>query len=642
MCPGATGRWNRYREIIPLLSALAVLFISPLASAQPLPGARPEWRRIGNTVVDGSLASPAGGPVLRVWYSENGFVLYLQTGSGKVYETNDFENWIASSAAAPPRLATTSSPTLPESAAQVSRSTAPGSTQFYALGKAVYASQDRGTTWISLTQFRGQSIIGEGLNDLAVSPRDGDEIAVAGQFGVWRSMDGGITWTGANETLPNLPLRRLARTPGSGVSARAVIQTGDNVAEVEWVAGHKAGWIPVEPDLTATETAVRQRWSETLGLQVVASASSADFVYAGGIGGRLWSSADSGRTWRPFYVAGGGNVESIHVLDGEPRTALASLATGDGGARLVRTINGGLFWDDITSNLPPGSVHAAAADLKTGAIYAATDAGLFYTVNDLRAAAGATPWLRLPGLPEAAAYDVKLDALGNQLFAALDGHGVFAAMAPHRFLAPRVVNAADYSVRAAAPGGLLSVLGRRVASARAGTLELPVLAATDAESQIQVPFEAAGTSLELALTTSSAGRLNLPVPLRTSSPAIFTDRDGMPIVLDADLGVLLDAMTPARAGARIQILATGLGRVVPEWPTGLAAPLENPPRVAETVRVYLDRAQLRVIRATLTPGYIGFYLIEVEIPDIVDNGPAELYVESSGESSARVSIYLSR
>lgn len=89
--------------------------------------------------------------------------------------------------------------------------------------------------------------------------------------------------------------------------------------------------------------------------------------------------------------------------------------------------------------------------------------------------------------------------------------------------------------------------------------------AADMESQIQVPFEAAG------------GRQTLGVPLRDASPAVFVDRDGAPM--------LLDAMTPARSDARIQILATGLGRVQPAWPTGLAAPLGSPPRVVAPVKV---------------------------------------------------------
>ena len=46
-------------------------------------------------------------------------------------------------------------------------------------------------------------------------------------------------------------------------------------------------------------------------------------------------------------------------------------------------------------------------------------------------------WTRLPGLPDgAAATDVKLDPQGNLLWAALDGYGVYAALAPHRLRDP--------------------------------------------------------------------------------------------------------------------------------------------------------------------------------------------------------------
>jgi uncharacterized protein (TIGR03437 family) len=99
-------------------------------------------------------------------------------------------------------------------------------------------------------------------------------------------------------------------------------------------------------------------------------------------------------------------------------------------------------------------------------------------------------------------------------------------------------------------------------------------------------------------------------------------------------------MAPARAGGRLQILATGLGAVKPDWPAGLAAPLENPPSVVAAVHVYLDRAPLEVTRAILAPGYIGFYLVEVQLPEMVNTGAGELYIEAGGQESNRVRVWL--
>ncbi|HOK44525.1 MAG TPA: hypothetical protein PLK67_01240, partial [Bryobacteraceae bacterium] len=105
-------------------------------------------------------------------------------------------------------------------------------------------------------------------------------------------------------------------------------------------------------------------------------------------------------------------------------------------------------------------------------------------------------------------------------------------------------------------------------------------------------------------------------------------------------GVLLDAMNPARSNGRIQVLATGLGRVRPDWPAGMPGPVDDPPTVIEPVRAYLDRAPVEVTRAILAPGYIGLYLVEIQLPAIVNAGPAELYLESGGRESNRTRIWL--
>jgi uncharacterized protein (TIGR03437 family) len=269
----------------------------------------------------------------------------------------------------------------------------------------------------------------------------------------------------------------------------------------------------------------------------------------------------------------------------------------------------------------------------------ATGRGVYTARADLNSAGPATPWTPLAGLPPAPALDVRLDAGGDQLFVAIQGYGVYAALAPHRLGSLRLVNAADFSQRAAAPGSLLSVLGVRVRTARAGELDLPVLAASDTETQIQVPFSARGSSLAMALETSS-GSFRLAIPVESVSPAIFVDRDGTPLVLNADTGVLLDVMNTAHSNSRLQILATGLGAVKPDWPAGMPGPFDNPPEVVAPAQAYLDRAPVEVTRAVLAPGYIGLYLVEVQLPSLVNAGPAELYIGSGDQQSNRVRIWI--
>jgi uncharacterized protein (TIGR03437 family) len=58
------------------------------------------------------------------------------------------------------------------------------------------------------------------------------------------------------------------------------------------------------------------------------------------------------------------------------------------------------------------------------------------------------------------------------------------------------------------------------------------------------------------------------------------------------------------------------------------------------VRATLDRIPLEVTQAALAPGYVGFYLIEIQLPQVLNAGPAELVLEAEGQQSNRVRLYV--
>jgi uncharacterized protein (TIGR03437 family) len=595
-----------------------------------------EWRRVGNPSMEVGLASPAAGPVETVWYSPDGVRLYARTRSGRVFETADFESWTPAQGASEP--ADTLAPSvdrMPEPGAKVTlAAAAPG--RIYALGTQLYRSDDGGRSWANLTAFHNQSIIGPAQRSVAVSPGDADQLAVANDFGVWRSMDGGLSWSGLNLHLPNLPASRILATPWGMHGTRILVR---DLGAMELAPGAEA-WQPTSDAQAEAEDKALRRASQARGTRITALAASGQTVYAGAADGRIWVSLDAGRSWTASPRSGAkGPIERFFADPSEPRVALA--AVGGAGAHVLRTTNSGGFWDDLTANLPDAPARGVTAERSAGAIYVATDKGVFFAAADLEnAGPAAVTWTPISTrLPAAPATDVKLDANGYQLYAALDGYGVYATAAPHRLRTLRLVNAADFSTRAAAPGSLISVVGGRVNAANAGALSFPVLAASEAESQIQVPFEASAANFSLALETGT-GRFTLGLPVQAVSPAIFVNRDGSPMVLDGDSGLMLDGRNTARSGSRLQILATGLGKVRPDWPTGMAAPLENPPVVAATVKAYLDRVPVQVTRAALAPGYIGFYLIEVQLPALVNAGAAELYITADGQESNRVQVVL--
>ncbi|HWS93021.1 MAG TPA: hypothetical protein VN306_11170, partial [Mycobacterium sp.] len=192
---------------------MAIGFVSPAAGQTP----RPDWRRIGNAALDLSLPAVATGPIERIWYSEDGSRLFARVSAERTFLTSDFETWtqVPPQLAAPVPAEEVAVQTRPEPGARV-RGRVDPSGRLYAIGHFVYRSDDGGVKWATLTNFKGTSILGDGLRDLAVSPRDPDELTVASQTGVWRSVDGGQSWSGLNEALPDLPLRRILASPQNG------------------------------------------------------------------------------------------------------------------------------------------------------------------------------------------------------------------------------------------------------------------------------------------------------------------------------------------------------------------------------------------------------------------------------------------
>jgi hypothetical protein len=109
------------------------------------------------------------------------------------------------------------------------------------------------------------------------------------------------------------------------------------------------------------------------------------------------------------------------------------------------------------------------------------------------------------------------------------GYGVYSLAAPHRSRSLADRQRRRFHTRAAAPGSLLSVIGGRVSAARAGGLSYPVLAASDNESQIQVPFQ--GPTQREPNPRNRVGRSRRELPIRRPvSPAIMVGRDGVPMI----------------------------------------------------------------------------------------------------------------
>jgi uncharacterized protein (TIGR03437 family) len=598
--------------------------------------AQTDWRRIGASAIDMHLAGPVTGSMTNVWYSADGSLLYAQTASGKTFQTQDFESWEPAPAAPAAPVSFPREPVRkPEPAAvYVAIGANPG--QLWGLGQQLYRSDD-GKNWETLTSYKTDSVIGGRIHGVAVSPNDPSQLVVANDNGVWRSMDGGLTWASLNLMLPNLSVTRIMATPSGGHAARILTA---NLGVLDLVPGSLL-WRPNPAISTISDDNRKRDYSAKVGgAEVTAFAESGDLrqVYAGSDDGRIWRSVDGGLTFKETAASSplpGHKVERLYVDPSNPHVALAALSGP--GPHVLHTFNDGNTWDPLDAGLPIGAAYSVTADRTSEAVYAATDKGVYWTRADLEV--GGPPdnltWTNLSeNLPEAKAVDVALDPAGVQLYVAMEGYGVFGAAAPHRALGLRLVNTADFSTRAASPGSLVSVLGEKVNAVSGGSLQFPLWN----NSQIQVPFEAVGPTVSLALQTT-AGTMTRDLQVLPVSPAIFVGPDGVPVIFDADSGMPLESNV-AHPGQRLQVMLNGLGKVQPNWYTGVTAPAVNTPVVTAKVQAFLDGSELPVARATLAPGYVGMYLVETSLPVVANYGAMELYVAADGQESNRVQIVI--
>ena len=206
------------------------------------------------------LASPATGPVEEVWFSENGGTLYARMSSGRVFETSDYEVWLPSQ-----NRAGTRAPVRASRVCAFRRTAAAwwasGFGRVYGLGRNLFRSDDGGRTWANLTAFKAESVIGFGQRSVAVSPANPDQIVVANDFGVWRSMDGGLSWTGLNELLPNLRVQRILSTPDGTAGTRVIV---DRMGTMELAPGNSV-WQPVQDRSAEIDAARLKSYSDRAG-----------------------------------------------------------------------------------------------------------------------------------------------------------------------------------------------------------------------------------------------------------------------------------------------------------------------------------------------------------------------------------------
>ncbi len=227
----------------------------------------------------------------------------------------------------------------------------------------VYRSADGGATWTAAST----GLANLDALSLAVSPSDPQRVVAGSSAGGYLSVNGGSTWTPI-VTLPGTSISDVVFDPAS--------------PQIAYAAGVE-GTLAKSTDGGATWAAIGANAAAKKPLTLAIDPSHTATIYAGTLGDGIYKSTDGGGTW----AAQNSGLTNLHVsaLVVDP-TATSTVYAGtiDGGA--FKSTDGGATWSSFSFGLVGTDVTALAADSfptiylgnRSGA-YAIAGGGLIWT-----------------------------------------------------------------------------------------------------------------------------------------------------------------------------------------------------------------------------------------------------------------------
>jgi uncharacterized protein (TIGR03437 family) len=219
-----------------------------------------------------------------------------------------------------------------------------------------------------------------------------------------------------------------------------------------------------------------------------------------------------------------------------------------------------------------------------------------------------------------------------------------------------VSNAASGQTGIAAPGGLIAIKGLNLggsdtsaggfplpmtlnnASANVGGAAAPMLFASSAQINAQVPFEVPNGGAAVTVMKNGATVGSVQIAIQDVSPGIFTPVPGRAAAINPD-GSVNSPSAPAPSGSFIAIYMTGLGRVDHAVASGTAAPALPLSRVNANATATIGGRNAQVLFAGLTPGFAGLYQVNLAIPQLAPGDyPVQVTANGVASNTATISV----
>ncbi len=174
-----------------------------------------------------------------------------------------------------------------------------------------------------------------------------------------------------------------------------------------------------------------------------------------------------------------------------------------------------------------------------------------------------------------------------------------------------------------------------------GSTAAPLYALSSGQINIQVPNEVTATQ-QIPIIVSVNNALTLPQTLSIvpTTPGVLSDNDGTTppslqngahiIAQHSANGSLVTSTSPAKPGEYLVMYLVGMGATKPSIASGMATPTAPLSYATVQPTVTVDSATSKVLFAGLTPGFVGLYQIDFQVPPNASSGELKVVVTQNG------------
>jgi uncharacterized protein (TIGR03437 family) len=227
-----------------------------------------------------------------------------------------------------------------------------------------------------------------------------------------------------------------------------------------------------------------------------------------------------------------------------------------------------------------------------------------------------------------------------------------------------VSTAAPVSFVPLGPGALFTIYGDRLADSVASATSvplpttlgnaqvimggqlLPLFYASPGQINAIVPYNLqVNTQHQVLISRGTTYSFPVPVNLAPAQPGIFTYDGVHPIVvaIRGSRQILVTPDTPAAPGDVLVFYCGGFGAVDAPVTAGDFSPGSPLPTVTAGVKLSIGGTDVPVAFAGLTPGSVGLYQLNTQLPDSIATGAAvPVILTTAGQTSPSVGLAIQR